>query len=176
MATVPEQLRRAREEQRLSIHQVADLTKMRADHIRALEAGDYDAFSAAVYIRGFVRCYATLLKLPLAEVLRELDQELGQTTRFRELPSLTGTAKGPLDRLMLLASRLPWRILVPLALFLVIIGGAVYGVRLWQRDSRQAAPADLGPGLYRGPAPVVESLPLPTNSPATNPTPARPRR
>ena len=41
MVTVSEQLRRARESQKLDIHQVAEITKIKTDHIRALEAGDF---------------------------------------------------------------------------------------------------------------------------------------
>ena len=65
MPTVAEQLRQAREEQKLNIYQVAEITKIKTDHIRALESGSYDSFSAPVYIRGFVRSYAKVLKLDL---------------------------------------------------------------------------------------------------------------
>ena len=37
MVTVSEQLRRAREAQELDIYQVAEITKIKTDHIRALE-------------------------------------------------------------------------------------------------------------------------------------------
>jgi cytoskeletal protein RodZ len=60
--SVPEQLRQARQAQNLTIQQVAEITKIRSDHIRALEEADYNVFSAPVYIRGFTRTYATLLK------------------------------------------------------------------------------------------------------------------
>ena len=52
MATVAEQLRTAREARNLTVEQIADTLKMRTDHVRALEEGDYDVFSAPVYIRG----------------------------------------------------------------------------------------------------------------------------
>ena len=73
MPTVAELLREAREEQKLNIYQVAEITKIKTDHIRALEAGQYDAFSAPVYIRGFVRTYAKALKLDVAQVSSALD-------------------------------------------------------------------------------------------------------
>ena len=76
MPTVGEQLRSARETQKLAIHQVADWTKIRSDHLRALEEGNYSVFSAPVYIRGFVRTYATLLKLDSTLILQQLSQEL----------------------------------------------------------------------------------------------------
>ena len=51
MATVSEQLRLAREQQQLDVYQVAEITKIKTDHIRALESGTYDIFPAQVYIR-----------------------------------------------------------------------------------------------------------------------------
>ena len=95
MSTVAEQLREGREAQKLTIQGVAEITKIRSDHIRALEEGNFNVFSAPVYIRGFVRTCATLLKLDVPQVMSTLEGELGQTEKFREPPPLTdqpGTA------------------------------------------------------------------------------------
>src|SRR5881628_753812 len=97
MSTVAELLRTAREEQKLNIYQVAEITKIKTDHLRALEASDYDAFAAPVYIRGFVRTYAKVLKLDETQVVADLEAELGQTQKFRELPPLTKKPRGALD-------------------------------------------------------------------------------
>jgi cytoskeletal protein RodZ len=101
MSTVAEKLRQAREAQNLTVNQVADVTKIRTDHIRALEEGNFDVFSAQVYIRGFVRTYSTLLKLDVPQTMAMLDTELGKTEKFSEPPPLTEQKKGPLDFLML---------------------------------------------------------------------------
>src|SRR5580693_5874687 len=98
MPTVGEQLRAAREEQKLAIHQVADWTKIRGDHIRALEEGNYSVFSAPVYIRGFVRTYATLLKLDPRQVLSQLNVELAGSGQ--QEPTLATPAHGILDETM----------------------------------------------------------------------------
>jgi len=63
MSTVAEQLRQAREARHLTVQQAAEITKIRTDHLRALEEGNFEVFSAPVYIRGFVRSYSTLLKM-----------------------------------------------------------------------------------------------------------------
>src|SRR3954462_400778 len=123
MATVAEQLRQAREEQNLNIYQVAEITKIKTDHIRALESGTYDSFSAPVYIRGFVRTYAKALKLDVAQVSGDLDAELSKTEKFAEPPPLVERQKGALDFFMLQMSKLNWRILVvgaAVGLFLVV--------------------------------------------------------
>ena len=48
MSTVAEQLRQAREARNLTVQQVAEITKIRTDHVRAVEEGNYDVFSAPV--------------------------------------------------------------------------------------------------------------------------------
>jgi len=78
MPTVAEQLHGAREAKNLTVYQIAETTKIKTDHIRALEEGNYNVFSAPVYIRGFVRTYASLLKLDVAQVMATLDQELAR--------------------------------------------------------------------------------------------------
>src|SRR3954471_5404639 len=105
MATVAEQLREAREAQNLNVYQIAEITKIKTDHIRALESGAYDRFSAPVYIRGFVRTYARSLKMDEAKVVADLEAELGQTEKFRELPPLTNEPRGALDFVMLQLSK-----------------------------------------------------------------------
>ena len=101
MGTVGEKLRQARESSGRTIREMSDVTKIRSDHLEALEGGEYKAFSAPVYIRGFVRSYAGALKLNVAETLLELDQELVQTPRFKEHPRLSQESKGVVDFLML---------------------------------------------------------------------------
>src|SRR5882724_6291991 len=121
MPTVAEQLRRAREEQQLNIYQVAEITKIKTDHIRALESGNYDSFSAPVYIRGFVRTYAKALKLDVAQLTADLESELAQTEKFREPPPLTNEPRGALDFVMLQLSKLNWRVAVGLGVAALVL-------------------------------------------------------
>jgi cytoskeletal protein RodZ len=169
MSTVAEQLRQAREARKLTIREVADVTKIRTDHIRALEEGNFHVFSAPVYIRGFVRTYATLLKLEVPQTMAALDEELGRTEKFREPPPLTDEPKGPLDFLMLQLSKVDWRKGV---LGLSAIAGivAITSVVLFVRHSRQSDPlSGLKPGVYQpAHSNSGETLPLPS-PPAPNP-------
>jgi cytoskeletal protein RodZ len=165
MPTVAEQLRHAREEQQLDIYQVAEVTKIKTDHIRALEAGDYDTFTAPVYIRGFVRTYARSLRLNEAKVMADLDAELAQTTNFREPPPLNGAHGGIVDFVMLQLSRLNWQAIV-FGAACVLIFILLFA---WLRHRRSTPPdplQNLGPGLYQ-PAqkPAGETLPIRTNTP-----------
>ena len=149
MSTVAEKLRQARETQNLTVHQVADVTKIRTDHIRALEEGNFNVFSAPVYIRGFVRTYATLLKLDVAQTMAALEAELGRTEKFSEPPPLTEPKRGPLDFAMLQLSKVDWR--------KGMIGlGALLGIAIlaslffaWRHFRTRDPLAGLKPGVYQ---------------------------
>ena len=162
MASVSEQLRRGREQQQLDVYQVAEITKIKTDHVRALESGNFDVFSAPVYIRGFVRTYATMLKLNVPQVLSDLDGELGQSEKFRDPPPLTNAPRSPVDYLMLQLSRLNWRIAFGIGAVVVFLILAALVIRSKTSDSTDAL-KDLGPGTYQAPpAKSGETLPVPT--------------
>jgi len=97
MSTVAEQLRSAREAQKLTVQQIAEATKIRTDHLHALEKGDFSVFSAPIYIRGSVKNYATRLKLDVPKVMATLDDELAGTEKFSEPPPLGDATNTPLD-------------------------------------------------------------------------------
>lgn len=149
MATVAEQLRETREKMNLSVYDVADATKIRTDHLRALEEGNYQVFAAPVYIRGFVRTYAGMLKLDVPRLIEDLDHELSAEEKFSDPPSLTGKKKGFVDRLMLILSKVNW-LWVSIA-FVVVISllAASIGYRAWQTYQARDPLADLGSGLYQ---------------------------
>src|SRR5271169_6290513 len=109
MSTVAEQLHQGREARKMTIGQVAEITKIRTDHLRALEEGNFNMFSAPVYIRGFVRTYSTLLKLDVPQVMLALEAELGATKKFAEPPPLAEHPRGALDFVMLQLSKVDWR-------------------------------------------------------------------
>ncbi len=166
MPAVAEQLRTAREALGLDVYQVAEITKIRTDHIRALEEGNYGAFAAPVYIRGFVRTYARLLKLDVSEVQAALEAELRQTAKFQEPASVVAGNRGLLDILMLQLSKVNWRVALPSlgAALVVLIGILAY--RAWATHRSRDPLANLGPGLYQPAAPEPgETLPVPSPSP-----------
>lgn len=151
MSTVAEQLQRGREAKHLTVQQLAEITKIRTDHLRALEEGNYDVFSAPVYIKGFVRTCASILGLPVAEVMTALEAELGQTKKFAEPPPLTGRRRGWLDLIMLQFSKVDWR-----RGFLALgiaggLAGLVLAFVLWRHYQTADPLAGLKPGLYQGP-------------------------
>jgi cytoskeletal protein RodZ len=167
MPTVAEQLRQAREARNLTVEQVAGITKVRTDHIRAAEEGNYDVFSAPVYIRGFVRGYATLLKLDVAQIMTALDTELGRTAKFSEPPPLTEHPRGAVDFAMLHLSQVDWRKCSIGLGVAVILVGAVWVIIAWRHHNPMKG---VKPGVYHSaPGATGDTLPLPTRPPATAP-------
>jgi cytoskeletal protein RodZ len=169
MPTVAEQLRSAREAQGLTIHQVAELTKIKSEHIRCLESGDYDIFSAPVYIRGFVRTYSSLLRLEVPSVIASLENELAKIEKFCEPPRLTESPHSFIDFLTLQLSKVNWRVVWPALVIAAVLALSILGLRAWRRHQPKDTLSDLGPGLYQAPADqTAPTLPLPggTNTPA----------
>jgi len=161
MPTVGEQLRQAREAQKMEMHEVVDITKIRGDHLRALEEGNYGVFSAPVYIRGFVRSYATLLKLDTAQILEQLGRELADSGQVD--PSLAPPSRSFLDLAMFQLSKFSRRVVWPavgIGVALVVIVGCYL---LWTHNRNQDPTTGLGTGLYQEPANSGDTLPLPVN-------------
>lgn len=151
MPTVAEQLRTAREAKNLSIHEVAEITKIRGDHIRALEEGNFDIFVAPVYIRGFTRTYATLLKLDVPQIIKALELELGKTEKFAEPPRLSENKKGALDFVMLQFSKVNLR-RGGIVLGILIAAGIVYLAFWLAKRNHKADPSQgLPPARYQSP-------------------------
>src|SRR3954467_12049890 len=168
MPTVAEQLRQAREERGWTIDQLADVTKIRTDHIRALEEGNYNVFAAPVYIQGFVRTCATLLKLDVPKVMADLDSELGATTKFREHPRLTNESRGIVDYVMLQFSKINWRGALPFLIAVIVLGGASIAYRMIKIRQTEDPLKNLSAGIYQPKKNTDVIIPPAVSPPATN--------
>ncbi|WP_346354269.1 helix-turn-helix domain-containing protein [Azotosporobacter soli] len=69
METVGQQLRRVREEKGLSIKDIEGETSIRALYIKAIEEDDYATVPGEVYLKGFIRSYASHLGLNPQEAI-----------------------------------------------------------------------------------------------------------
>jgi cytoskeleton protein RodZ len=167
MPTVAEQLRIAREAHGLTVHQVAEITKIKTEHVRALETGDYQIFAAPVYIRGFTRTYGRLLHLDVEDLASALETELSQAGFFPEPSSAVPHRHGVLDELMLHFSTVNWRIVLPLIGLTVLLVVIILGYRSYTARQTRDPLSDLGPGQYQpSNGQPLDTLPLPsTNRP-----------
>ncbi|MDB6055745.1 MAG: putative transcriptional regulator [Verrucomicrobiales bacterium] len=162
MSSVPQLLRETREERKLTVHQVAEATKLRTDHVRALEEGNYDVFAAPVYIKGFVRTYAGLLKLDVPMVMAALDAELSHSAKHHENPPLDPTNHGFLDKVMYQLSKLNWRVVLPISVLIAVAGLGIWGFRFYVTQKNKDPLANLGSGVYKPATNTLpQTLPLP---------------
>src|SRR5437879_4261873 len=69
---IGETLAAKRGERGLSIDQVSASTRIRREHLQALEAEDFAHFSAPVYAKGYLRTYATYLGLDAEDLSRRM--------------------------------------------------------------------------------------------------------
>ncbi len=159
MPTVAEQLRAAREAKKLTIEQVAESTKIRTDHIRALEEGNYNVFSAPIYIRGSVKNYATLLKLDLPKIMADLDRELKGTANFSEPPPLVESSRTPVDHAMYWLSKLNWKVGGVAAVVVGIVLVFVLGHVAFRHLRSHRHPPKLPPAVYQS-SDTDQTLPL----------------
>src|SRR5699024_3014181 len=71
-----EKLKEARQKQGLSVAQIAEKQHLRSCIISDLEKGDYNQIDNELFIKGYVRTYATQVGLNADAIVSELDQEL----------------------------------------------------------------------------------------------------
>ena len=159
MPTVAEQLRAAREAAKLTVQQVADATKIRTDYIRALEDGNFNVFSAPIYIRGSVKNYATMLKLDAPQIMAALDAELKGTAKFSEPPPLVEASKSPLDYLMFLLSKVNVKIALAGGGVLAVVLVVILAGWAWRHHKKNEPAPNLPPAVYQ-PASSSDTLPL----------------
>ncbi len=149
MPSVPELLKATREARKLSIQEAAEITKIKSDHIRALEQGDFHVFSAPIFIRGFVRTYARFLKLDSEQIIQNLEIELAPGGLLKDHSQSSSRHTGPLDFIMYYLSQVKWGIVGPLIAGGTLLLGLIFGTRAWM-DYRSRDPlAGLQPGVYQ---------------------------
>lgn len=81
-----ERLARAREQLNLSAADIARQLKLSVSQVEALETGRYHLLPGPVFVRGFIRNYARLVKLDPEELLREAGESLPRTAARPETP------------------------------------------------------------------------------------------
>ncbi len=72
---IGDKLRTERERQKLTIQDIAKATSIRALYIEAIEKGEYNSLPGTVYAKGFIRNYATFLKLDADEAVHQFMEE-----------------------------------------------------------------------------------------------------
>ena len=151
--TIGAVLAEKRGERGLTIEQVAFATRIRAEHLRALESDEPQRLPAPVYAKGYLRTYALYLGLepePLIDVLHSPVQHPGRALGLGMLAGrprivLTGPAAA--------------------AVGLVLLGGA-FSYYAWRQIEADQRPAITVPNGQQ-----VAVIPTATPSPSPQPRP-----
>ena len=85
-------LRKAREEQDLTLEEVSLATKIKEKYLAAIEAENWEALPSSVQQKGFTRSYADFLKVDPDPLLQELRKVLEEPEEEGSQPPLTSTA------------------------------------------------------------------------------------
>src|SRR5690606_23905570 len=79
MKKTGELLKKAREERGLSLNEIGLSLKINNKILKAIEEGDESNLPAKTFLRGFVKSYATFLRLDVDSVLQTFHEEMGST-------------------------------------------------------------------------------------------------
>lgn len=154
MGELGEKLRRAREAKGLSLEQAEEETKIIRSYLQALEDEEFERLPAPVYVKGFLRNYASYLGLDPQEILSLYSAST--------VPTPTTPTMTMLDEPLVPSFQLPWR---TLALTLLVVALAIVGWWGYRRYS--------GEGLFSRGWPFARATATPTAFPPT-PTPLPP--
>jgi len=97
MRTVGEILKKNRQEQKLTLEEIEEKTKIRKRHLSALEEDRYQDLPSATYSQGFIKNYAQFLGLkpePLLAIFRrDYKEKTKPVSRFGQLEGFYWTPK-----------------------------------------------------------------------------------
>jgi len=71
MQTIGERLEEARKKKGISVREAAEATKIRGDYLQKFEGNQFDIGLTDIYVRGFLKSYATFLRIPPERLLSD---------------------------------------------------------------------------------------------------------
>jgi cytoskeletal protein RodZ len=81
-------LKHEREERRLSLEEVSSTTRIPRKALQSLEADRFDDLPSGVFVRGFIKAYASAVHIDAEDVLARFDEERPETLRPAPLASV----------------------------------------------------------------------------------------
>ena len=152
---VHEQLAEARAAKHLSIEDVAEQTRIPLRHLKAIEAGEYDALPSSTYTVGFVRAFARVVDCDEVALAAQVRDEMGLPSRPGATVGKAGSVAPPEP------DRIPPRAFAwTAALLAVLILG---GFLVWRSVATPEVPVT---ATLEQPATSVGVAPAPVAAPA----------
>jgi cytoskeleton protein RodZ len=162
--SVGKRLSAAREASEIPIDQIAGDLRVEVRYITALEADEFEEFSAPVFTKGYLKQYALRLGLDEAELLAQYDREVG-TAQEPQLRSDTLAFKS--DR-----QQSRWPVVVS-GFALIVAGGVAWWLNQPEPVVVRAIPGTEveSPQVERAvvPTDVIETLPAPIEAAVEEP-------
>ncbi|WP_428382243.1 RodZ domain-containing protein [Nevskia ramosa] len=149
-------IRTARERASMSIEELAVQTRLARPTLEALESDDFSTLHEAVYVRGYYRKCAKVLKLPEAELIGAYDKLLGPKAPPLPTKLLLGSDGSTMGSM----SRRGGGPSLPLVLAIAV----AVGVGLWFLVHESPSLVPTIEPTTPPPAAVVEPAPAPTSS------------
>lgn len=149
----------ARQAQNLSVIDVANRLKLSVHQVEALEQGAYERLPGAVFVRGFTRNYARLLKLDPDAMVRAVDAQLPHAV------AASSASSGEMNIPMPAKTGGRWPIIAGLAA-VVFLGAALVDVLWPESPSSSVAVAPPQPAPDSSPEPVASTAPAVEAPPA----------
>ena len=172
MPTLGEELKRLREDKRLSLREVSDATHIGSRFLQAIESDNYSILPGGIFNRGFVRSYARYVGLDEEQALVLYNQQLevqgGETPRS-STPSWDGIDEEVSS---------PWGTIALIVIILLLLSAGVYTAYRWFKGEDATSQIIVGAtpiptnSVAASPSPDLSSSPLPSTPIAQSPSPA----
>lgn len=142
----------ARKTQGLEIADVARQLKLSVSQVKALEAGQFDKLPGPVFVRGFIRNYARLLKLDSEAILSSIELDIPHPSRQGDVPP-SRDIPFPSEQV-----HKSWpRYVMPLLLLLAGLVGYEFYLSDSENAEHRPAQTVTSPVLAPGAAPVAQT-------------------
>ena len=113
-------IRQAREQRGISLHQIAETTKISVSVLEALERNDISRLPGGIFSRGFVRCYAVEIGVDPEQTVRDFMAQFPHDSVTAGSPHVIVNELGPGTR------RLDPRALVLLGTIVLAVAVLLY--------------------------------------------------
>lgn len=147
--SVGQHLRREREQKNISLKSIAKVTRITLQYLEALERDDFHALPAPVFVRGFLRTYATYLGLDPKQIIEIYQAQMDASAAAQEVEK-----RPPPRPIQSLAKYI-------ITLFIIALGVGIASYFLLEKTSIPPPPSP----------PSSAEISLPKTPPAKLPTP-----
>ncbi len=159
METLGEFLQQTRQQRGVTLEQAAAQTKISLRMLRALELNDFSQIPSEVFVRGFVRSYASFLGLDESEVIKRYQESVPQF--YTQTPKVEAPKDIPVQN----PGKQTWAIKLMVGAVIVLMGIAIYG-RLSSPPKLPMQDAVFTPGVTHHEEKITEVAQPPSEQPA----------